>query len=872
MSSPSRAFTIIDQALNLQILFDKKRVEGVTSIRMCLKRDALVENLLPAHLCAKQINVSSVEVSDFDFFNRETNQKERIDESQYTKHWFYPDNERQLKVIRANMDKCPPSYFSLREMMKKIYKQENLGFLKTTLELTTRTKTKVEDLFEQGYQAYITIKVAFSIDEPVVSGSFSKSTEGGHFFIKSNKISLTRCLFPCLDFIDDYYKISRVRIITDLLNADVLCLGKQVSKEVIGNRLVVDFDVNRIINVNYLALFVGKFEVVKINLPEGKSLRMFCQTKNLAYRVQTNESDYVFFFNRLKDFEQDVLKLEKSNRDKYQWICLDSVDHYPIGETVACRFAYRGDGLFFYKTVVLDCGIVLDKKSLDTYLFAQSESVLRFGQALHLDKVATKTVNDYWIFAGASQFLADAYLLYYANETYTQRVFENKKRLYYSLVRQGKDINPLNGPNLMHPAEAVFDQTYNLKCCLIFHLIYGHLKLNSKNVGHLASRYLVEGYYDPARPTSINYMDTKRANKNIKMRFGIKKLKSNLQQFLINTGCSELDCAYTYDKKGNRMKLVIRQTPLHLSHYKAVMNERFALEKFFNITSPIRKILDSFQTNLYALGRNSEGFITTESVNAFLEDDGRILMNSYCNSLKYLSGNFSVIVTETNDLELNEEIYDIRVEDKQEQQVSFDMRTKLRRVVQKKGAEIDGIAGVPIEPEHYHFAFASGQKYNDKTDSLLVGGAPYLWIKIDPYYHYLRRVIVREGENIYLAQLEKEMKEQLDIINIYRILESLVTNATKATLCKLETYVKAKDVDQLVKVEMINTLTSLPSSITGKEVSELLHYLIKQIKFDRQDSSLKPNDFTQDYYLLNHLIDMITRYERRMKRDRKSVV
>lgn len=176
----------------------------------------------------------------------------------------------------------------------------------------------------------------------------------------------------------------------------------------------------------------------------------------------------------------------------------------------------------------------------------------------------------------------------------------------------------------------------------------------------------MEEYWDSQKKGSVIYMDTRKAYKRIRVHFGIKDLKANLQQFLSCTGTSELDCAYTYDKKGNRMKLIIRQAPIHLQYFKQIMLERFSLEKFFNIESPIKKVLESFQAALVNLGKNSEGVITTESVNAFLEDDGRIMVNSCYNSLKYLQGNFCIIVAETNDIELNEEIHEIRLEAKQD--------------------------------------------------------------------------------------------------------------------------------------------------------------------------------------------------------------
>lgn len=455
----------------------------------------------------------------------------------------------------------------------------------------------------------------------------------------------------------------------------------------------------------------------------------------------------------------------------------------------------------------------------------------------------------------------------YSNELFTQYVFEAKKRAYYNLVRQGKDVNPLTVPNFMHPAEAAFDYCYNLKCCLIFHMIFAYLKLTKSTVGDFANLFLgKEESDDPLKP--VVYMDTRKAYKKIKLTFGIKHLKANLQQFLQATGCSELDCAYTYDRKGNRMKLIIRQSPLHLAHYRAITEERQSLEKFFNVTSPVNKLVENFRTALTELGKKSEGIISAESVNAFLEDDGRILMNSYYSSLKYLSGTFYVVVTETNDIEMNEEIHEIRLEEKQDQEIRFDMRNKVRRVVQKKGAEIELIGGIPVDSDQYPMGLMdSSSKYRggDKNDSLLIGGAPYLWIKFDPYNHHLRKVVIREGENIYLAQLEKEMKEQSDLTNIFRILESLVSCATTATVNKLCSYMNAKDVDQLIKIEMINTLVNIDVTISAHKISDVMMNLIKKLKFE-SDYSLKPNDFNNDYYLLNHLIDQITIYERKCKK------
>lgn len=863
MSSPSRTFTIIDQALNLQVLFQKKRVEGLTSVRMCLSKECLIEQLLQFHLCAKQMNITAVELLELDLYNKETKAAERIDEKLYTKHWYYPEPSRQLKVIKANLDKCPSSVVSYREMMKKIFQQENIGFLKLTLELTTKLKEKIEQLFQQGYLAYVTVKVAFNIDEPIVAGSFLHSSQGdAPLFLKSNKISLARCLFPCLDYIDDFYRITTVKVSTDLLKSQVFCYGKLLAKETRDQMDYWVFDVNKILNPNYLCLMIGRFEEVRLNLKGTRTMKIFCQSKNLSYRVLNTISDHVAFFNRLIEFEEDILRIDLSKRAEVSWVYLDCVVNYSIENTVSNDFVYRGDSLFFYNTVVLDVGIVIDKKCMDTNYFNQCEVVLRYMYTLHLDKLAIKSHNDYWIFTGACQFIADVYLMIYSNEFFFQHVFENKKKLFYRLVEEGKDINPLNSPDFMHPAEVCNDACYNLKACLIFHLIFAYLKLSKSTAGDLASIFLFEDYDSDtsAAHKLVSYVDTNKAYKKIKHLFGITNLKVNLQQFLINTGTSELDCAYTYDKKGKRIKMVISQSPIQLAFHKQVMLERFNLEKYFNINSPVTRLLEAFPQDLSNLERQSEGLITNESKNAFLEDDGRILVNKFYNSLKYLSGNFSLIVTETNDVELQEEIYESKIEEKRNQEINFNLRSHLRRVVQKKGGENE-IGN--NDSDMLGGAQRMGTEL--RNDSLLVGGSPYLWIKFDPYNHFLRKVIMREGENIYLAQLQKELKEQSDLPNIYRILDSLKKCSTKATVEKLNSYISNKDIDQLIRIEMVNTLINLNLSSVTNHVSEAILVQIRQLKLEK-DGSLKANDFNSNYYILNHLIDQITAHDLRVRK------
>jgi len=91
--------------------------------------------------------------------------------------------------------------------------------------------------------------------------------------------------------------------------------------------------------------------------------------------------------------------------------------------------------------------------------------------------------------------------------------------------------------------------------------------------------------------------------------------------------------------------------------------------------------MDDFELRLTDLARHSDGIVSLESVKQFLEDDNRILVNEQLRSLKNLQGKFDVIVTETNDIEFREDIYDIKVEEKQDQEINFYMRAKFRRIV-----------------------------------------------------------------------------------------------------------------------------------------------------------------------------------------------
>jgi hypothetical protein len=67
---------------------------------------------------------------------------------------------------------------------------------------------------------------------------------------------------------------------------------------------------------------------------------------------------------------------------------------------------------------------------------------------------------------------------------------------------------------------------------------------------------------------------------------------------------------------------------------------------------------------------------------------------------------------------------------------------------------------------------------------------------------------------------------------------------------------------------MIDTLTKVKIRNSESKITDTLIRLIKNLKFD-SDHSLKENDFDdleQPYYLINHLISELSKYERKCKK------
>jgi hypothetical protein len=265
---------------------------------------------------------------------------------------------------------------------------------------------------------------------------------------------------------------------------------------------------------------------------------------------------------------------------------------------------------------VFDSCFFVDDKALDVNIFIQTDMVKRLMSSLFLECSYLKSISDFWLFIGMVAFVSDIYLLKETDDFNFQDNVDKKRNIYYKWVREGKDQITLIRPGFMHPAEAFYDECYILKSSLIFYLMYSHLKLTTSNVADFICLPLIERI-DNCKPTSDLFKDTKHFFKKARTTFGVRNLKANLSQFLYNTGCSEFDCVYSYNRKENKMKLTLRQTPMQLEYYKQAQESRFKLEKFFNKISPVQKLLENYRNQLHKLQEESGGIIENENVMAF---------------------------------------------------------------------------------------------------------------------------------------------------------------------------------------------------------------------------------------------------------------
>lgn len=215
--APQRHIKIIEQNINLNILTKTQVIEGTTSIRISAYSTTFYEGVMNLKLCAKQLNILSLDISDLSMFNPLTKDNININTDDYIHKYNYPSPDTQIKVLKHNLnEKCPKSTSCLSKMSIDCYEAENEGYLKIFIKfLGESVKAKVADLYKKGYNCYFTCKINYENHQPMIGGFFKVNKDGSVCFIKENKTSYTRNIIPCLDGIDDYYKIGHVKIKVD---------------------------------------------------------------------------------------------------------------------------------------------------------------------------------------------------------------------------------------------------------------------------------------------------------------------------------------------------------------------------------------------------------------------------------------------------------------------------------------------------------------------------------------------------------------------------------------------------------------------------------------------------------------------------------
>lgn len=126
----------------------------------------------------------------------------------------------------------------------------------------------MNSLWGKGYSLYVTAKIKFSVEEPIIGGQFLRNCEQEPYFLKDNKIGYARCLFPCLDSIEDYYKISKFRVSINRPEYEIFGYGKGSIVSKSEKLKVIDFDINKVVHPSYICLIVGPFH--KVSIPKDK--------------------------------------------------------------------------------------------------------------------------------------------------------------------------------------------------------------------------------------------------------------------------------------------------------------------------------------------------------------------------------------------------------------------------------------------------------------------------------------------------------------------------------------------------------------------------------------------------------------------------
>lgn len=72
MKHITRPYNIVDQAVSLSLNFDTSKIEGFTTIRLKLFPESLKENVLEIRLCAKQMNIDSMDLDNLQMYHAAT--------------------------------------------------------------------------------------------------------------------------------------------------------------------------------------------------------------------------------------------------------------------------------------------------------------------------------------------------------------------------------------------------------------------------------------------------------------------------------------------------------------------------------------------------------------------------------------------------------------------------------------------------------------------------------------------------------------------------------------------------------------------------------------------------------------------------------
>lgn len=237
-------------------------------------------------------------------------------------------------------------------MTQDAYKVENEGYIRVLLKFLTPTNLEIDNLFNQGYLCYFTVKTYWYINNPLCGAFFKQNKDKEIVFMKENKTSYARNIIPCLDGIDDYYKVGEVKIAVDDPNMTVFTSGDLKSVQQTNDQKVFHFSVQKRINLSYFGIIAGKFHELDLLLSNGFVKKIYIEGNENFERWSLSVKQLSDMCSLILEFEHDYLKIENSVIRDFDIVVLDNISTTNVLNVPDNPMLHQFNTPFYYRLTI----------------------------------------------------------------------------------------------------------------------------------------------------------------------------------------------------------------------------------------------------------------------------------------------------------------------------------------------------------------------------------------------------------------------------------------------------------------------------------------------------------------------------------------